>query len=210
MGILDARALRKSFLASSESVRKEKLVRWADWTWQPAHLSGRSLETCHHCAARAAKSTASASVTADDVVDVAAENSLPSASKGLPPPLWPPELGLDVLLAVAIDQVEGMLGASKICDVVELAVSLCFPVFVLEVELVDSGMLLVSMTILVGTSVELAVNVLLTMFVVVCCVEDGVEEGCCDVVDCAAELDSDCKTLAALVHTDCGPSPPKK
>lgn len=207
MGILCARALRKSFLASSESIRKEKVVPVSSRLI--ARPSGPSVETCYHCAARPANITASASVTADDVIDVAAENSLPSASNGLPPPLWPPELGLGVLLAVAIDQVEGMLGAWKICDVVELAVSLCFPVLVLEAELVDSDRALVSMTILVGTSVELAVMVLLAMLAVVCCVEDGVDE-CCDVVDSAAELDSDCRTLAALVHTDCGPSPPKK
>ena len=81
-----------------------------------------------------------------------------------------------------------------------------------EAEVVVSEEVLVAMTMLVGTSsVELAVAVLLAMLVVVCCcVKDGVEEDCFDVVDSAGELDSDCKTLFALVHNACGPSPFKK
>jgi hypothetical protein len=106
----------------------------------------------------------------DDEVAAAAENSLPSASKGLPPPLWP-ALSVGLLVALADGQLDGILGASKICDdsvtVVMAAVSLLSAVDVLEADSVGSGDELVSTTRLVGTSVELAaVFVLLTMVVV--------------------------------------------
>jgi hypothetical protein len=106
----------------------------------------------------------------DDEVATAAENSLPSASKGLPPPLCP-ALSVGLLLSLVDGQLAGMLGASKICDdsvtVVMEAVSL---EDVLEADSVGSGDELVSTARLVGTSVELAVFVLLTMVVVGCLV----------------------------------------
>jgi len=76
---------------------------------------------------------------------------------------------------------------------------------VLEVEDVGSGEELVSTTRLVGTSVELAVDVLLTTDVVEYCVGSAVDECSADVVGAADELDCDCRTSSALAHRFCGP-----
>jgi hypothetical protein len=149
---------------------------------------------------------ASISITIDEDVAVAAENWLPSASNGLPPPLCS-ELAVGSLFALVDAQLAGMLGASKICDdlldVLLEVESLLSAEDVLEVELVGSGDKLVSTTRLVGTSVELAVNVLLTMAVddasdvVEYCVGSAVDELECsfDVVGAAdEELAPDCST----------------
>jgi len=137
----------------------------------------------------------------DDEVATAAENSLPSASKGLPPPLCP-ALSVGLLLSLVDGQLAGMLGASKICDdsvtVVMEAVSL---EEVLEADSVGSGDELVSTARLVGTSVELAVFVLLTMVVVGCLV------GTSWLVGVAVDECCDCRTSSALVHNPCGPLP---
>lgn len=72
----------------------------------------------------------------------------------------------------------------------------------LEVELVAPGEELVSTTRLVGTSVELAVETLLTMSVVEGCVLSAVDEYVVGVVGAADGLDwaCDCKTSFALPH----------
>lgn len=81
----------------------------------------------------------------------------------------------------------------------------------LEVELVGAGDELVSITRLVGTSVELAVEVLLTMAVVEGCVFSAVDdEYSAGVVGAADALDCDCKTSFALPHKFCGPRSCKK
>jgi hypothetical protein len=160
----------------------------------------------YHCAARAVKVMASISITTDEDFAVAAENWLPSASNGLPPPLCS-ELAVGSLFALVDAQEAGMLGASNICDdlldVLLEVESLLSAEDVLEVELVGSGDKLVSTTRLVGTSVELAVNVLLTMAVddasdvVEYCVGSAVDELECsfDVVGAAdEELAPDCST----------------
>jgi len=143
----------------------------------------------------------------DDEVATAAENSLPSASKGLPPPLCP-ALSVGLLLSLDDGQLAGILGASKICDdsvtVVMEAVSLVPAEEVLEAESVGSGDELVSTARLVGTSVELAVLVLLTIVVVGCLV------GASWLVGVAVDECCDCKTSSALVHSPCGPLPFKK
>ena len=146
----------------------------------------------------------------DDEVAAAAENSLPSASKGLPPPLWP-ALSVGLLVALADGQLEGILGASKICDdsvtVVMAAVSLLSAVDVLEADSVGSGDELVSTTRLVGTSVELAVFVLLTTAVVGCSEVDEDFVGVSRLVGVADDACCDCRTSSALVHSPCGPLP---
>jgi hypothetical protein len=68
----------------------------------------------------------------------------------------------------------------------------------LEVEVVGSGEELVSTARLVGTSVELAVDVLLTTDNVENCVGVAVDECSADVVGAAGELDCDCKTSCAF------------
>jgi hypothetical protein len=147
----------------------------------------------------------------DDEVAAAAENSLPSASKGLPPPLWP-ALSVGLLLALVDGQLAGMLGASKICDdsvtVVMEAVSLLSAEDVLEADSVGSGDELVSTTRLVGTFVELAaVFVLLTMVVVGCPDFEECFVGVSRLVGVAVEVCCDCRTSSALVHSPCGPLP---
>jgi len=81
---------------------------------------------------------------------------------------------------------------------------------VLEVEVVGSGEVLVSTTRLVGTSVELAVDVLLTICVVEGCVVSAVEEYSDGFVGAADELGCDSKTSFALAHKFCGPRSCKK
>jgi hypothetical protein len=146
----------------------------------------------------------------DDEVATAAENSLPSASKGLPPPLCP-ALSVGLLVALVEGQLAGMLGASKICDdsvtVVMEAVSLLSEEDVLEADSVGSGDELVSTTRLVGTSVELAVFVLLTIVVVGCPEFEECLVGTSRLVDVAVDACCDCKTSFALVHSPCGPLP---
>lgn len=132
---------------------------------------------------------------------------MPSASKGLPPPLCP-VLPVGSLVADADGKLEGMLGASKICDEsadVALAVA---SLSVLEAELVDSDRADVSMTRLVGTSPELAVAVLLAIEVVEYSGGDAVEEELSDVVVVSAE-EPPCKTSFAFVHRFEGPWPVK-
>jgi hypothetical protein len=136
----------------------------------------------------------------DDEVATAAENSLPSASKGLPPPLCP-ALSVGLLLSLDDGQLAGMLGASKICDDSVAVVMDAIAEEVLEADSVGSGDELVSTTRLVGTSVELAVFVLLTMVVVGC---SEVEEY---FVGVAVDECCDCRTSSALVHSPCGPLP---
>jgi hypothetical protein len=146
----------------------------------------------------------------DDEVAAAAENSLPSASKGLPPPLWP-ALSVGLLVALADGQVEGILGASKICDdSVAVVVSLLSAEDVLEADSVGPGDELVSTTRLVGTSVELAVFVLLTTVVVGCSDFEECFVGVSMLVGVAVDACCDCRTSFALVHSPCGPLPFKK
>jgi len=146
--------------------------------------------------------------TVDEEVATAAENSFPSASKGLPPPLCP-ALSVGLLLALVDGQLAGMLGASKICDdsvaVVMEAVSLIEDV--LEADSVGPGDELVSTTRLVGTSVELAVFVLLTMDVVGCSDFEECFVGVSRLVGVADDSRTDCRTEFAFVHSPCGPSP---
>lgn len=146
----------------------------------------------------------------DDEVATAAENSLPSASKGLPPPLWP-ALPVGLLLALVDGQLAGMLGASKICDdsvtVVMEAVSLLSAEDVLEADSVGSGDELVSTTRLVGTSELAAVFVLLTMVVVRCSDFEECFVGASRLVGVAVDACCDCRTSSALVHSPCGPLP---
>ena len=154
------------------------------------------------------------SSTADEDVAAAEENWAAATSNGLPPPLCS-ELPVAWLLALVAVQLAGILGASKICDDVPDDVPLVvdFPVSadsVLEVELVGPGEELVSTTRLVGTSVELAVEVLLTMAVVEGCVFSAVDEYDVGVVGAADELGCDCKTSFALPHKFCGPRPCRK
>lgn len=113
------------------------------------------------------------------------------------------------LVADADGKLEGMLGASKICDDsadVALAVA---SLSVLEAVLVDSDKALVSMTRLVGTSPELAVAVLLAIevvdsSVVEYSVGDAAEEDVSDEVVVSAE-ELPCKTSFAFVHRFEGP-----
>ena len=123
----------------------------------------------YHCAAKRVNVIATTSSTADEDLVAAEENWAAATSKGLPPPLCS-ELPVGWLLALVDAQLAGILGASKICDVwVDVPLVDDLPLSadsVLEVELVGAGEELVSTNRLVGTSVELAVETLLTMSVV--------------------------------------------
>jgi len=146
----------------------------------------------------------------EEEVVTAAENSLPSASKGLPPPLCP-ALSVGLLLALVDGQVAGMLGASNICDdpvaLVMDAVSLFSAEDVLEADSVGPGDELVSTTRLVGTSVDFAVFVLLTTVVVGCSEVEECFVGVSRLVGVADDSCADCRTSFAFVHSPCGPLP---
>jgi hypothetical protein len=120
------------------------------------------------------------------------------------------------LLTLVAVQLAGILGASKICDVADdVPLVVDWPLFadsVVDVELVGPGEELVSTTRLVGTSVELAVETLLTISVVEGCVFSAVDEYDVGVVGAADGLDwaCDCKTSFALPHKFCGPRSCKK
>ena len=133
----------------------------------------------YHCAAKSVNVMATISSIADEDLVAEEENWAAATSNGLPPPLCS-ELPVGWLLALVDVQLAGILGASKICDdwddvplVDDLPLSADS---VLEVELVGAGEELVSTNRLVGTSVELAVETLLTMSVVEARVFSAVDE----------------------------------